>query len=117
MTQMAQLNSKRKKCSISYHSMKFLVSYLQNQVPLISSDGIHQLHIFIFVLAVTHVLYSITTMALGRLKVISTPDLSSKTHESIHFTHQTTKNTTQMRRWKNWEEETTTAEYRFAHGN
>ncbi|KAH7663061.1 mlo protein [Dioscorea alata] len=60
----------------------------KNQVPLISSEGIHQLHIFIFVLAVTHVLYSITTMALGGLK---------------------------MRRWKNWEEETTTAEYRFAH--
>ncbi|KAJ0970144.1 hypothetical protein J5N97_023021 [Dioscorea zingiberensis] len=59
-----------------------------NKVPLISTDGIHQLHILIFVLAVTHVLYCITTMALGRLK---------------------------MRKWKTWEEETTTAEYRFSH--
>ncbi|MQM08515.1 hypothetical protein Taro_041363 [Colocasia esculenta] len=41
----------------------------QGKVALISSDGIHQLHIFIFVLAVFHVLYCITTMALGRLKV------------------------------------------------
>ncbi|KAM0949464.1 hypothetical protein DsansV1_C05g0052761 [Dioscorea sansibarensis] len=59
-----------------------------NKVPLISTDGIHQLHIFIFVLAITHVLYCITTMALGRLK---------------------------MRRWKVWEEETKSAEYQFSH--
>ncbi|GFZ13160.1 seven transmembrane MLO family protein [Actinidia rufa] len=39
------------------------------KVPFVSSDGIHQLHIFIFVLAVFHVLYCILTMALGRLKV------------------------------------------------
>ncbi|KAH7690824.1 mlo protein [Dioscorea alata] len=58
-----------------------------NKVPLISTDGIHQLHIFIFVLAITHVLYCITTMALGRLK---------------------------MRRWKVWEEETKSAEYQFS---
>ncbi|TQD70381.1 hypothetical protein C1H46_044084 [Malus baccata] len=38
------------------------------KVPFISADGIHQLHIFIFVLAVFHVLYCIITMALGRAK-------------------------------------------------
>ncbi|WOL10129.1 hypothetical protein Cni_G18883 [Canna indica] len=60
----------------------------QGQVPLISTDGIHQLHIFIFVLAVSHILYCISTMALGRLK---------------------------MRKWKTWEKETKTAEYQFSH--
>ncbi|KAI3986204.1 hypothetical protein MKX01_004348 [Papaver californicum] len=59
-----------------------------NKVPLVSPYGIHQLHIFIFVLALSHVLYCIVTMALGRLK---------------------------MRRWKSWEKETKTAEYQFTH--
>ena len=38
-------------------------------MPLISTHGLHQLHIFIFFLAVFHVIYSAITMALGRLKV------------------------------------------------
>ncbi|GAV65849.1 Mlo domain-containing protein [Cephalotus follicularis] len=38
-------------------------------VPLISMNGLHQLHIFIFFLAVFHVIYSAITMALGRLKI------------------------------------------------
>ncbi|KAL6199973.1 hypothetical protein ACLB2K_029755 [Fragaria x ananassa] len=41
----------------------------KGKVPFISADGIHQLHIFIFVLAIFHVLYCILTMALGRAKV------------------------------------------------
>ncbi|XP_044504371.1 MLO-like protein 6 [Mangifera indica] len=60
----------------------------EGKVPFISSDGIHQLHIFIFVLAVSHVLYCVLTMALGRAK---------------------------MKRWKHWEKETRTAEYQFSH--
>ncbi|XP_065866708.1 MLO-like protein 6 [Euphorbia lathyris] len=60
----------------------------EGKVPFISSDGIHQLHIFIFVLAVFHVLYCVLTMALGRAK---------------------------MRRWKTWEKETKTVEYQFSH--
>lgn len=59
-----------------------------NKVPFVSAEGIHQLHIFIFVLAVFHVLYCILTMALGTLK---------------------------MRRWKSWEKETRTVEYQFSH--
>ncbi|XP_043690739.1 MLO-like protein 12 [Telopea speciosissima] len=58
----------------------------KGEVSFVSSDGIHQLHIFIFVLAVFHVLYCITTMFLGRLK---------------------------MRKWKKWEKETKTIEYQF----
>ncbi|KAF7805561.1 MLO-like protein 6 [Senna tora] len=60
----------------------------QGKVAFVSSDGIHQLHIFIFVLAVFHVLYCILTLAFGRLK---------------------------MRKWKHWEEETRTLEYHFSH--
>lgn len=40
-----------------------------NKVSLISYSGVHQLHIFIFVLAVMHVLYSVILMALGNAKV------------------------------------------------
>ncbi|XP_052184520.1 MLO-like protein 6 isoform X2 [Diospyros lotus] len=61
---------------------------LPNKVPFVSADGIHQLHIFIFVLAVFHVIYCILTMVLGRLK---------------------------MRSWKAWEKETRTVEYQFSH--
>ncbi|ERN17134.1 hypothetical protein AMTR_s00044p00120330 [Amborella trichopoda] len=59
-----------------------------DKVPLISQSGVHQLHIFIFVLAIFHVLYSVVTMALGRAK---------------------------MNRWKVWESETTSLEYEFSH--
>ncbi|XP_054819989.1 MLO-like protein 9 [Prosopis cineraria] len=38
-------------------------------IPLISVNGLHQLHIFIFFLAVFHVFYSAITMTLGRLKI------------------------------------------------
>ncbi|XP_042012809.1 MLO-like protein 9 [Salvia splendens] len=38
-------------------------------VPLISVSALHQLHIFIFFLAVFHVFYSAITMMLGRLKI------------------------------------------------
>ncbi|KAF6159784.1 hypothetical protein GIB67_030042 [Kingdonia uniflora] len=55
--------------------------------PLISSNGVHQLHIFIFFLAVFHVLYSAITMMLGRMKI---------------------------RRWKNWEKETSSHGYEFS---
>jgi mlo protein len=41
----------------------------EGKVSLISINGLHQLHIFIFFLAVFHVSYSAITMALGRAKV------------------------------------------------
>ncbi|XP_022765985.1 MLO-like protein 9 [Durio zibethinus] len=56
------------------------------RVPLISVNGLHQLHIFIFFLAVFHVLYSAITMMLGRLKT---------------------------RGWKEWERECTTTVNEF----
>ncbi|KAM1528952.1 hypothetical protein ACFX1Z_018219 [Malus domestica] len=55
--------------------------------PLISVNGLHQLHILIFFLAVFHVIYSLITMLLGRLKI---------------------------RGWKQWEAETSTHNYEFS---
>ncbi|XP_022933548.1 MLO-like protein 8 isoform X1 [Cucurbita moschata] len=56
------------------------------KVSLISIDGLHQLHILIFFLAVFHVVFSVTTMTLGRVKI---------------------------RGWKEWEKETSTHNYEF----
>ncbi|XVF83263.1 hypothetical protein PTKIN_Ptkin16aG0472400 [Pterospermum kingtungense] len=58
----------------------------EGKVAFVSSYGIHQLHIFIFVLAVFHILYCILTYALGRTK---------------------------MSKWKAWENETKTIEYQY----
>lgn len=60
----------------------------EGKVSFMSYDGVHQLHIFIFALALFHVIYCILTMALGQAK---------------------------MRRWKHWEKETRTVEYQFSH--
>ncbi|KAL5168755.1 MLO-like protein 8 [Glycine soja] len=59
----------------------------QGHEPLLSVNGLHQLHILIFFLAVIHVFYSAITMMLGRLKI---------------------------RGWKAWEAETSTHNYEFA---
>ncbi|RWW18920.1 hypothetical protein GW17_00017065 [Ensete ventricosum] len=48
------------------------LSYLQGKGPLISMNGLHQLHVFIFFLAVFHVASSALTMTLGRAKVVGT---------------------------------------------
>ncbi|XAR60462.1 hypothetical protein NMG60_11033859 [Bertholletia excelsa] len=59
----------------------------KDMVPLISGEGANELSLFIFVLAVMQIVYSVATMALGRAK---------------------------MRRWKAWEKETQTVEYKAA---
>ncbi|KAG2332436.1 hypothetical protein Bca52824_003616 [Brassica carinata] len=59
----------------------------EKALALVSAYGIHQLHIFIFVLAVFHILYCIITYALGKTK---------------------------MKKWKSWERETKTIEYQYA---
>ncbi|XP_027357000.1 MLO protein homolog 1-like [Abrus precatorius] len=58
----------------------------KGKVSLISQSGVHQLHIFIFVLAVFHIFYSVMTMVLARAK---------------------------MKKWKAWEAETSSLEYEF----
>ncbi|XP_045786080.1 MLO-like protein 10 [Trifolium pratense] len=59
----------------------------EGREPLISVNGLHQLHILIFFLAVLHVIYSAVTMLLGRLKI---------------------------RGWKTWEAETSSLGNEFA---
>ncbi|XP_056862581.1 MLO-like protein 2 isoform X1 [Raphanus sativus] len=59
----------------------------KGKVAFVSAYGIHQLHIFIFILAVVHVIYCIVTYALGKTKT---------------------------RRWKHWENETKTIEYHYS---
>ncbi|KAK5826539.1 hypothetical protein PVK06_021463 [Gossypium arboreum] len=58
----------------------------KGKVAFVSSYGIHQLHIFIFVLAIFHILYCIITYVLGSYK---------------------------MKTWKTWENETKTVEYQY----
>ncbi|KAJ6792177.1 MLO-like protein 9 [Iris pallida] len=58
----------------------------KGKVPLVSVNGLHQLHMFIFFLAIIHVVYSALTMFFGRAKI---------------------------RRWKEWEKETLSIEYEF----
>ncbi|XP_008798739.2 MLO-like protein 13 [Phoenix dactylifera] len=41
----------------------------KGKVPLLSLEALHQLHIFIFVLAVVHVVFCATTMVLGGAKI------------------------------------------------
>ncbi|WOL19215.1 MLO-like protein [Canna indica] len=41
----------------------------KGKVPLVSLEALHQLHIFIFVLAVVHVVFSASTMVLGGAKI------------------------------------------------
>uniref|UniRef100_A0A0E0PY17 MLO-like protein n=1 Tax=Oryza rufipogon TaxID=4529 RepID=A0A0E0PY17_ORYRU len=65
-------------------------SKFDGKVALMSAKSMHQLHIFIFVLAVFHVTYCVITMGLGRLK---------------------------MKKWKKWESQTNSLEYQFAIGN
>ncbi|KAM7277613.1 hypothetical protein ACFE04_004747 [Oxalis oulophora] len=60
---------------------------LKGKTALISEQGLSQLSMFIFVLAVMQVVYSVITMALGRAK---------------------------MRRWIAWEKETLSVQYQVA---
>ncbi|KAL4591986.1 hypothetical protein LXL04_004963 [Taraxacum kok-saghyz] len=60
----------------------------QGKVPFLSSDALYELHMFIFSLALYHVICSIITLAFGRAK---------------------------MKEWKAWEMETQTIEYQYKH--
>lgn len=62
----------------------------KGKVEFVSLNGIHELHIFIFVLAVFHVVFCILTLGLGTLK---------------------------MKKWKAWEDETKTLEYQSLHAH
>jgi mlo protein len=61
----------------------------QGSEPLITLKGLHQLHILLFFLAIFHIVYSLITMMLSRLKI---------------------------RGWKKWEQETLSNDYEFSIG-
>ncbi|KAG6384412.1 hypothetical protein SASPL_155775 [Salvia splendens] len=46
-----------------------LLMTLQGKAPLLSVKALHDLHIFIFVLAVSHVVFSVLTLIFGRLRI------------------------------------------------
>ncbi|XP_054779212.1 MLO-like protein 12 [Prosopis cineraria] len=76
---------------LEYSSRRFLAAKGydicgEGKVAFVSAYGIHQLHVFMFVLAVFHILQCTMTLVLGRTK---------------------------MRKWKKWESETKTLEYQF----
>ncbi|XP_030535713.1 MLO-like protein 9 [Rhodamnia argentea] len=54
-------------------------------VSMVSVNALHQLHIFIFFLAVFHVLYSAVTMALGRLKIRGWKEWERETMNDFEF--------------------------------
>lgn len=51
------------------HVLCYLFVNVQGKIQLISQSGVHQLHIFIFLLGVFHILYSVIGMALAQAKV------------------------------------------------
>lgn len=42
---------------------------MEGKIPLMSLQALHQLHIFIFVLAISHVVFCVLTMVLGSIKI------------------------------------------------
>ncbi|KAI4317048.1 hypothetical protein L6164_024959 [Bauhinia variegata] len=90
-----QRQDRRRKLLVSnYRPHRFLAEEpssdycsTNGKIPLISQSGVHQLHMFVFLLAVFHILYSVITMALAQLK---------------------------MKKWKAWEAETSSLEYQFS---
>ncbi|KMZ62688.1 MLO-like protein 1 [Zostera marina] len=50
-------------------SVCVFIFIFQGKVPLMSLEALHQLHIFIFVLAISHVTFCALTMVLGTIKI------------------------------------------------
>ncbi|KAI5059104.1 hypothetical protein GOP47_0025423 [Adiantum capillus-veneris] len=85
----SELMGKNSKALFEQTGLHKGVACAEGKVPFINLEGLHQLHILLFVLAIVHVIYSIMIMALGMWKV-----------------HQ----------WKAWEERAHIAESLRAHG-
>ncbi|ESQ50761.1 hypothetical protein EUTSA_v10023186mg [Eutrema salsugineum] len=83
-------NAKTLAPSLSRHLLAAGDIYVNCKIgsePLITLKGLHQLHILLFFLAIFHILYSLITMMLSRLKI---------------------------RGWKKWEQETLSHDYEFS---
>ncbi|URE41671.1 hypothetical protein MUK42_05426, partial [Musa troglodytarum] len=101
------------------HRRRLLTNALADRngkVPLISTNGHHQLHILIFFLAVFHVASSATAMALGRLNDAPYRIVEFIRHEfnSAAPAYRRRTYCMQTRGWKHWEGETSSPEYEFA---
>lgn len=87
---------------------------------MITYSGLHQLHIFIFVLAVFHVLYSVVTIVLAKAKVSIYFCMSFLSpNYNILIIHNSAKrkiDVEQMKKWKSWESETSSLEYQYTNG-
>lgn len=97
--------------------------YQQGKVSLISVHGIHQLHIFVFFLALYHVIFSAMIMTLGRAKVSASPWLPrpiSKFSYSLMKINSEYRvcaiQSMQIRGWKEWEREASSIEHEFSNG-
>ncbi|KAM1775522.1 hypothetical protein ACFX12_044746 [Malus domestica] len=55
----------------------------KGKVPLLSLEALHHLHIFIFVLAVVHVIFCVTTMVLGGARVRQWKDWEDSVRQDI----------------------------------
>uniref|UniRef100_A0A0D6QZE3 MLO-like protein n=1 Tax=Araucaria cunninghamii TaxID=56994 RepID=A0A0D6QZE3_ARACU len=71
-----ETSSRRLLSLIGYTSRRLLSSGESNgycekkgKKPFVSTEGLHQLHIFIFVLAIVHVVFCVLTMLLGSAKI------------------------------------------------
>ncbi|KAL5556188.1 hypothetical protein UlMin_038424 [Ulmus minor] len=72
----SMLPCKREVSKNSHHLRRLLSSELSSEhctekgkAPLLSLEALHHLHIFIFVLAVVHVIFCVTTMILGGARI------------------------------------------------
>lgn len=80
----------------------------EGQVPLLSLEALHQLHIFIFVLAVTHVIFCATTMVLGGAKIQqwrhweNSIQRESRSHLAVHIHHLQSFMDRAGRRWRKY---------------
>jgi hypothetical protein len=95
-------------------------------VPIISLEGLHQLHIFIFVMTVVHVVYCCATVFLGFYKVwgLSTQSICVLYCTDTRQTELQLSDSlmrmvailSQMHGWKKWEEETRAVGYDHTSG-
>ncbi|KAK1266952.1 MLO-like protein 1 [Acorus gramineus] len=63
----------------------------KGKVPLLSVEALHELHIFIFVLAIVHVTFCVTTMILGGFKIrqwkVWEDKIAEKNNDTADVTH------------------------------
>ncbi|KAK1402008.1 hypothetical protein POM88_001613 [Heracleum sosnowskyi] len=60
----------------------------KGKVPLFSREAIHQLHLFVFILAVVHVIFCAATMVLGGLKIQQWKRWEQSSSTSNHASHE-----------------------------